>query len=330
VTFSRTVWFEAQGAASLRVEPVKSPSDGEVLVRSSFSGISAGSERLVLLGRVPSGVRSEMRLEAMRGSFALPVAYGYANVGVIEAAGAAVPRERLGERVFALHPHQDLFVLDHRALRPLPEGPPAARMTLGANLETAINVIWDAEIALGDRVAITGLGVVGLLVAWLARRSGASVVAFDPDPERCERARALGAEAERAATASLIAEADVMIEASGAPAALAGLVEHAGPEARVVIAAWYGDVPTSLALGAGFHAHRVSMRSSQVARIAPGRTSRWTTARRWRLVCDLLRESALDALVAPPVPLSDASATYEELARGVRWSPPHRVFDASR
>jgi 2-desacetyl-2-hydroxyethyl bacteriochlorophyllide A dehydrogenase len=334
VTIARTVWFERPGAAVLRREPLRDPGPGEVRVRAFCSGVSAGTERIVLLGRVPQAARSVMALPAMKGSFDFPIAYGYATVGTVEAVGPGSSGERLGERVFLLHPHQDVLVAPLAALRPLPSGPPAERLVLAANLETAVNVVWDAEIALGDRVVIAGLGVVGALVARLCRRAGASsVVAVDPQPQRAALALALGATATSASLESAAREigaADVLIDASGASAALAALVASAGPEARVVAASWYGDEPVSLPLGGRFHPHRVTLRSSQVAGIDPRRHGRWTHERRWSFVCELLADEALDRLLAPAVPLSEAPALYDDLARGAPWHPPQRILDSRR
>ena len=332
MTVARAVWFERPGVASLRRETLDAPGPGEARVRALCSGISAGTERLVLLGRVPAAARASMALPAMRGSFDLPVAYGYATVGVVEAVGPGVSGDRVGERVFALHPHQDVFVIAASALRSLPPGPPAERLVLAASLETAINVVWDAEVGLGDRVVVAGLGVVGLLVARLSRRAGAStVVGVDRDAGRAALALALGAttaSASAAACAGDLASADVLVEASGSPALLAALVASAGPEARVVVASWYGDAPVELPLGGGFHPHRVTIRSSQVAGLSARRRGRWTLDRRWALVAELLADEALDRLIAPSTPLSQAPALYDELARGASWHPPQRVFDA--
>ncbi len=331
---ARTVWFERPGVASLRREPLREPGPGEVRVRASCSGVSAGTERLVLLGRVPAASRGIMALPTMVGGFELPVAYGYATVGVIEAGGPGVPSERVGERVFVLHPHQDVLVAPLAALRPLPARLPVERLVLAANLETAINVVWDAEIGLGDRVVVAGLGVVGQLVARLARRAGAAaVVGIERDPALAALALELGAtaaEPSAEAAAAAIEAADVLIEASGAPALLAALVAAAGPAARVVVASWYGDAAVDLPLGGCFHPHRVTLRSSQVAGIDARRRDRWTPARRWALAGELLADDAFDRLIAPPTPLSEAPALYDELARGARWHPPQRVLDARR
>ena len=337
---ARTVWFERPGVASVRHEPLREPGPGEVRVRASCSGVSAGTERLVLLGRVPAASRGIMALPTMRGGFELPVAYGYATVGVVDAVGrvdaaaSAAATRAVGERVFALHPHQDLLVVPEGALRPLPAGPPSERLVLAANLETAINVVWDAEVGLGDRVVVAGLGVVGLLVAWLARRAGAAaVLGIDCDPSRAALARELGATATATSASAGVVDiegADVLVEASGAPALLAALVASAGPEARVVVASWYGDAEVALPLGGHFHPHRVTLRSSQVAGIDARRRARWTPARRWALAAELLHDGVLDCLIAPSTPLSEAPALYDELARGVPWCPPQRVLDARR
>lgn len=334
MTVARTVWFERPGVAALRREPLHEPGPGEVRVRAICSGVSAGTERLVLLGRVPAAARAIMALPTMKGSFELPVAYGYATVGVVEAVGPGASGERLGERVFVLHPHQDVLLAPASAIRRLPAGPPAERLVLAAGVETAVNVVWDAEIGLGDRVVVTGLGVIGLLIARLARRAGASaVLGVDPDPARAALALALGATGAvtaEAAAASAVEAADVLIEASGAPAALASLVARAGPSARVVVASWYGDEPVGLALGGTFHPHRVTLRSSQVGHLDPRRLGRWTHERRWAFTGELLADEALNHLIAPSIPLEEAPALYAELARGAPWHPPQRVLDARR
>lgn len=329
---ARALWFESPGVAALRDEPLAEPGEGELRVRAICSGISAGTERLVLMGEVPEEARAQMALAAMRGSFALPIAYGYATVGVVEALGPGVDAARLGERVFLFHPHQDVLVSAASALRSLPSAPPPERLVLAPNLETAVNAVWDAGVGLGDRVLVSGLGVVGLLIAWLCRRAGAgAVIGVDPEEARRDLARALGATRTlAAATPEEIAPADHLIEASGTPAALGALVADAGPEAKITVVSWYGRGEVPLPLGGLFHPHRVTLRSSQVGQLDPARRGRWDHARRWALVGELLGEPALDALIAPPVPLSAAPALYARLARRERLHPPQQVLDSAR
>ena len=318
---ARTVWFERAGVAAIREAPIDAPREGEVIVHGAFSGVSAGTERLVLTGRVPAIVRDAMALPSMRGSFALPIAYGYAFVGEIEGEPGAV---------FGMLPHGDVAVAPRASLRALPPDVPGPRLTLAANLETAVNAAWDAQTALGDRVVVVGLGVVGLLIARLLSRSGARVLGVDPDADRRALATDLGVASDASAPASALREADAIVDASGSPAALQTAIDGAGADARVVVASWHGDAPTPLALGGAFHARRVQIVSSQVGRLPPHRLARWDHARRFALVAEYLADAALDRLVAPPVPLSDAPRLYAELGRGDRWSPPHRVFDLAR
>ncbi|MEO7328922.1 MAG: zinc-binding dehydrogenase, partial [Minicystis sp.] len=263
---ARALWFESPGVAALREEELAEPGPGEVRVRAICSGISAGTERLVLRGEVPIEAQTLMHLPAMRGTFALPLCYGYALVGTVESLGPGVDPARLGERVFLLHPHQDRLIAPASALLPLPASAPPARLVLAPNLETAINAVWDAGVTLGDRVLVSGLGVVGLLIAWLCMRAGASaVVGVDPDEPRRDLARSLGiSRAIPTALPEEIAPADILIEASSVPAALSTLVEHAGPEVRLTVVSWYGGAAVPLPLGGRFHPHRLTIRGSQV------------------------------------------------------------------
>ena len=114
-------------------------------------------------GRVPESEFERMRAPFMGGAFPFPVKYGYANVGRVESG----PPELQDRLVFSLHPHQSVFILSAEAAIPLPAGLPPARAVLAANMETALNAVWDCAPAPADRIAIVGAGVVGALVAFL-------------------------------------------------------------------------------------------------------------------------------------------------------------------
>ena len=122
-----------------------------------------------------------MRAPFQAGDFPGPVKYGYASVGLVERG----PDELAGRTVFVLHPHQTRYIVPASAAHPLPEAVPAARAVLAANLETAINGLWDARPQAGDRIAVVGGGTVGCLVAWLAgRMPGCEVELVDVDAGR--------------------------------------------------------------------------------------------------------------------------------------------------
>jgi threonine dehydrogenase-like Zn-dependent dehydrogenase len=175
---ARALWMAAAGRAELRDEPVEA-GPGDVVVETRFSGISRGTEALVFRGGVPRAERLRMRAPMQAGEFPFPVKYGYAAVGRV----AEGPEELVGRDVFVLHPHQDRFAAPARMAVPLPPRVPAGRAVLAANMETALNIVWDAGALPCDRVVVVGAGVVGLLVGWLcARLPGAEVTLVDVNP----------------------------------------------------------------------------------------------------------------------------------------------------
>src|SRR5262249_1454521 len=176
-----------------------------------------------LRGRVATEEHGRMRAPHMAGDFPFPVKYGYAMVGRVESG----PADIAGRNVFALHPHQSAFTLPAEAVTPLPDGVPPARAVLAANMETALNAMWDAAPGPADRVAVVGAGVVGALVAYLCGRlPGTQVTLIDVDPARARLAAALGVGF--AAPGAAPPDGDLVVHASGHPAGLATALDLAG------------------------------------------------------------------------------------------------------
>ena len=295
---------------------------GQVLVRAVFSGVSRGTEALVFNGEVPRSQYQVMRAPFQEGEFPGPVKYGYASVGEVQPEGA--PPDLAGRAVFCLHPHQDFYRVPAAGVTRIPDGVPPGRAVLAANMETAVNVVWDARPAAGDRVVVIGAGVVGLLVAWLCRQvPGAAVTAVDVNPERGSAARALGV-AFRTEPQPAPA-ADLVVHASGQPAGLRTALDIAGVEGTIVEASWYGSRSVPLPLGEAFHSRRLTLRSSQVGRLPPGRAPRWSHARRMRLALDLLRAAELDALISGESEFAELPAVMARLSRDPRAALCHRI-----
>src|SRR4029434_1532546 len=189
-----------------------------------------------------------MRAHLMAGTFPFPVKYGYATVGRVEA-GSAELRSRI---VFSLHPHQSLFTLPAEAVFPVPEHVPPRRAVLAANMETALNAVWDGAPGPADRIAIVGGGLVGLLVAYLCGRlPGAEVTVVDIAPSRVELARAVGARFTLPDAAP--AEYDLVFHASATAAGLATALRLAGEEATIVELSWHGSGEVAAPLGEAVH-----------------------------------------------------------------------------
>jgi threonine dehydrogenase-like Zn-dependent dehydrogenase len=292
---ARALWIEEAGRAALRDEPLPELGPEQVEVRATFSGISRGTESLVFRGQVPAELHASMRCPHQAGELSFPVKYGYCSVGRVSA-GA----ERLGQKVFCLHPHQDRYVVAARDVVPIPDAVPERRAVLAANMETAINGLWDAAPAVGQRVAVIGAGAVGLLSASLLRQfPGIELEVVDVAPEKDAVCRALGLTPVRPAHAAR--ECDLVLHASGAPEGLALALELAGFEASIVELSWYGTRSVPLGLGGRFHNARLRIQSSQVGHVATRQRARWSYRRRMELALRLLADPAYDALLGEPV-----------------------------
>lgn len=295
----------------MREEALSPPGPGDVVVQALYSGVSRGTELTVFRGRVPASEHSRMRAPHQAGDFPWPVKYGYSSVGRVVGGGSSFA----GREVFCLFPHQTEYVVPVDAVFPLPAGVPARRAVLAANLETALNGVWDAEIRPGDRVAVVGAGVVGTLVAYLAARfPGTAVQLIDVDPAKAAVAHAVGVPF--ADPASAFREADVVVHASGAAAGLETALELAGREATVLELSWYGDARPALPLGEGFHAKRLRLQSSQVGNLPAAQRARWTHRRRLELALSLLGDARLDALCSSTGSLDELPQTMQRFASG--------------
>jgi threonine dehydrogenase-like Zn-dependent dehydrogenase len=241
-----------------------------------------------------------MRAPFMAGDFPFPVKYGYAAVGQIE--NGSDPLR--GKTVFALYPHQTAFNIPSGAAVALPEDVPPLRAVLAANMETALNGVWDAAPGTADRIAVVGAGVVGSLVAYLCGRiAGTDVTLVDINSSRAELAGKLGVSFAEPGNAK--ADCDLVVHASGSPDGLRTALELAGDEATVLEMSWYGDAPVTAMLGGPFHSRRLRLVSSQVGHIAPSHRPRWTHGRRLAAAIALLNDPRLDALLAPAVAFGD-------------------------
>lgn len=297
---NRALWYTGRARAELRPVSVPEAGSGEALILTLWSAISRGTERLVWDGRVPLSEYERMKAPFQEGEFPYPVKYGYCAVGIVEQG----PKDWLGVPVFSLHPHQTRFIAPVERLVAIPDNLPLRRATLAANMETALNALWDSGAGPGDRIVIVGAGLVGLLVAYLAARlPGAEVAVVDIEPERSPVVTALGAEFRT--PGAVAGDADVVFHASATEPGLFTALGAAGAEATIVELSWYGDARVCVPLGGAFHSKRLKLISSQVGQVAPTRRPRWTYARRLRKALDLLQDDALDRLITGEVPFDD-------------------------
>lgn len=302
------LWYQSQGKACLQSEPLRAPQANEALVKTNFSLVSRGTERLVFSGLVPESEWQRMRAPLQAGDFPFPVKYGYAAVGqVIEG-----PDALKGRTVFALHPHQDWFTAPLTWLTPVPDGVPARRAVLAANMETALNGIWDGRALPGQRIVVVGAGIVGLLIAYLAARiPGCEVIVADVLPQRRAIAEAFGAHF--LPPDQLADNADLVFHTSAHPAGLQAALAACAHEAKLVELSWYGAKKVDVALGEAFHVKRLQLISSQVGHVAPAMRSRWSHGRRLGKALDLLADPKLEGLLDHEIAFADMPAACPAL-----------------
>jgi NADPH:quinone reductase-like Zn-dependent oxidoreductase len=317
---ARAFWIVAPGRGEIRGESLPEVAGDLVLVRTLFSGISRGTEALVFNSRVPPSEYERMRAPFQKGDFPGPVKYGYSAVGVVEDG----PEVLRGRQVFSLHPHQDRFVVPAESVVGLPDGVPAGRAVLAANMETAVNAVWDAGLGPGDRVAVIGAGVIGSLTAWLAGRiPGTQVTLIDVRSERAKLASRLGVDF--AVPEETEGGCDVVVHASGSESGLANALALAGNQARVIEMSWYGTNRPAVPLGDAFHSRRLSLISSQVGQLPPDRQPRWTHRRRLELALKLLTDPVLDYLISGTSRFATLAEDMPELLAATGDVLCHRV-----
>jgi len=307
-TSAQSLWCIAPGRYELRTGALAEPEAGMVTVRALASCVSRGSERLVLRGDVPDSEFQNMRAPFQQGEFPFPVQYGYQSVGIVEAG----PDALIGRRVFSLFPHQDVYRLPASAVSVVPDDIPPQRATLAANMETALNAMWDAGAGPGDRITIVGGGVVGLMLTALAAGlPGADVTLVDVRPERANFAAAFGASF--ALPADIRDDADIVFHTSATASGLQTALGAGGFEAKIVELSWYGNAATTIALGGSFHSRRLRLIGSQVGAISPERRPRWTHARRLAKALSLLGDQRFDQLITHRMPFAQAPSLLPQL-----------------
>ena len=297
---AQALWYVAPGKAELRPATIGDRGPDGLLVRTLYSGLSRGTERLIFEGKVPEMEWSRMKAPAQEGEFPFPVKYGYSAVGVVEDG----PASHKGKNVFVLYPHQDRFVVPAERAFIIPDNVAPRRATLAANMETALNILWDGGAQPADKIVIVGGGIVGMLVAALAGRlPGAKVTLVDIEASREATAKKLSVNF--ALPDKAPGDADLVIHTTASAAGLTLALKLAGVEGTIVEASWFGTGMVNVPLGDAFHSRRLRLISSQVGNVCASRAKRWSTRRRLEAAIGMLADDRLDALLGEEVPFAE-------------------------
>ena len=326
--------LEAPGRLAFEETPDPTLASDEVRIRTLYSGISAGTELSQYRGTNPFMHRqwdeaSRLFVAADSPSWPYPVRnLGYEEVGEIVEIGSDVSGLKVGHRVYGTWNHRTHHVAaaDYARDRLLPDGADP-RIGIFSHIgAVALNGVHDAQLRIGDVVAVFGLGVPGQIVVQAARASGATVIAVDLDPGRRETALRLGAhEAIEAAGAAEAIKArtdghgaDVCVEVSGAAPALSEAIRAVAYSARVVAMGFFQGEVAGLRLGEEFHHNRIQLICSQISGVAPEASYRWSKPRLWRTAVELQHSGVLNLLplITHSAPFADAPELFARLDRG--------------
>lgn len=185
---------------------------GQLLIRSSCSLVSAGTERMLVefgkanwlekarqqpekVGQVLDKMRTDGLLETVDSVLSKldePIPLGYCNVGTVVAVGDGVTDFKVGDRVASNGPHAELVVVPQLLCASIPDevDDNAAAFTVLASI--GLQGIRLAEPSLGETFVVSGLGLIGLLTSQLLMAQGVRVLGLDPDPSKCALAEKLG------------------------------------------------------------------------------------------------------------------------------------------
>jgi 2-desacetyl-2-hydroxyethyl bacteriochlorophyllide A dehydrogenase len=316
---ARAVQFVGPRRVTLCSVDLGDPSEGDVLVRTLYSGISSGTEMLAYRGQIDEEVALDATLDSLPGTFSYPFRYGYSCVGRVDRPSGELQQ---GSLVFAFHPHQDLFLGDPSALIQLPDIDPRLA-TLFPLVETALQVTLDAGTLQDEDAVVFGLGAVGLLTSVLLQRAGSIVTCVEPRGWRREVAGSLGLDAVSPDAAKAAVDrategrgARLVIDVTGNPEALGLGLELLGHEGVALVASWFGSQKVALPLGAEFHRRRLTIKSTQVSTIPAHLSEAWSVERRREVARSLLQELPLAAIATHDYPFSEAPAAYAAIDRG--------------
>lgn len=309
---AQALWFTGPKESVIKDTPLPELEDGFVRIRSSYSAISPGTERLVFQGKVPPSMVKKMIVPYMEGDFSFPVKYGYSIVGTVV---DSPQDEFIGKRVHVMHPHQNEIVVRQEDLNFISDTLPDQRATLFSNTQTCVNAIWDSQVDIGDKVLIVGFGTIGSLLSLILQQMNlVEIHVADNNIEKLKIAEQFGFTtfSPNQVTPDFY---DLSFHCSATSEGLQTAIDCVGLEGRVIELSWYGSNSVNLELGSSFHTGRKQIISSQVSRIPIRKQPQWDHYRRNEFVQKILHDTEFDKLITSTINFSSVSEIFEEITR---------------
>lgn len=320
----QSLFFTGIKQVEVREEDFPQPEAENLHVQNRCSLISAGTEMLIYRGELPSDLLLDEVLPSLATPFSYPLKFGYSSVGQIISTVPEIKSSNAIDRTFAFNPHESAFATKHLPDLFVPENCANLDAIFLANMETAISIVMDAELQIGEKVVVVGLGVLGLLTsALLLEHPLGQLIGLDPYELRRSAAKDLGvnhlyhpSDAKSLDEGrKLLADngADTVIELSGSPEALNLALDLVGPEGKIIVGSWYGQRSAQLKLGTKFHRGRIKLISSQVSRINPALSGRWNRSRRFALAWKWLSAIKPSRWITHKFPFAEAHKAYQQI-----------------
>jgi len=331
----KTIYFTAPRQVEIREETLPVLGADEVLVETTCSAISAGTEMMIYHNRFPRDLEADSVIPSLRGGFEYPLAYGYAAAGRVVEVGNKVNTDWLKKEVFSFQPHTSHFITTPDSLFPIPKTLTPETACFLPNMETAVNLVQDAAPIIGERALILGQGVVGLLTASLLKEFPLEILvtsdcyelrrkasreigvneSFDSisPEENSSNQISLNQKPSQQHQSGYTQNFDLSFELTGSPAALDDAIALTTFSGRVVIGSWYGEKRAEVDLGGAFHRSRIKLISSQVSTIAPELSGRWDKARRFEVAWEALKRIQPQKWITHRFPIEKADKAYQLL-----------------
>ena len=313
----RALYFTGPRQVEIREEKPPSPAPGQLIAETLLTAISPGTEMLIYRGEAPQDITTDENIPSLAGELRYPLKYGYASVARITGAGSPDLAGWVGRLIFSFQPHQTHFVANPEQVIPIPDGITPEQALFLPNMETAVNFVMDGQPLIGERVAVFGQGIVGLLTtALLAQFPLEKLVTFDHFPLRRDASLDAGAHTTNETwqvSEDLPGFFDLTYELTGAPTVLNDAIAVTGFDGRVVIGSWYGQKRAYMDLGGYFHRSRIRLISSQVSTLAPQFSGRWNKARRFDVAWDMIRRTHPQRWITHRISFDRASDAFQLL-----------------
>jgi len=289
---TESFWINKKNNSCIKKHIIDAPGKSEALIKTIYSGISYGTEKIVYTGDVPKSQRELMRCPYQMGDFGSDVKYGYINVGKVIKGSSKYNNKY----VYTLFPHQTVYVLSEADLILIPKSIPLQRCLLTANMETAINGMWDTLPSCGDKVLIIGAGIVGFLMAYVLKSIiGIEVLLVDIEKSKKQLAEKFNFNFKTSVPKDY--QANIIYECSGNSSIINTLSSHIKDEATICVLSWYGNSISKINFGKEFLSKRVKFIFSQVSKVSHNRSKYWNNYSRRELAIKLLNDNKLDYLI---------------------------------